>query len=79
MSRTIVTKSQLLAWINAELAKHKECADCSATSVLPLSVADSEGCNWSSVSLRCSGTPASVCIPVANQVIAQARAQFYVK
>jgi len=79
MSRTIVTESELLDWINAELTKHEECANCSATAVLTLSDVDSEGCNWPSANLRCSGVPASVCMPMANQVIARARLRFNVK
>ena len=79
MHRTIVTESKLLELINAELAEHEECSDCRVTSVLKLRDVAPGGCNWSSPNLRCSGEPVSLCLPVANQVIAQISLQFNVK
>ena len=45
MHRTIVTESELLKLINAELAKHEECSDCRVTSVLKLRDVAPGGCN----------------------------------
>lgn len=79
MARVSVSQDQLLNWINAELSKHEECGDCRVTSIIRLKGEDEDGCNWSSVNLRCSGVPADICYPVANQVIAEAKMKFNAK
>lgn len=76
MARVSVSQEGLLKWINSELSKHEECNDCSVTSVVRLKGEDEDGCNWSSVNLRCSGVPVVVCNQVANQTIAQAKKKF---
>ncbi len=79
MERAPVSQDELLEWINSELLKYEECNDCRVTSVVRLKGEDENGCNWSSVNLKCSGVPADVCYPVANQVIAQAKMRFNLK
>ena len=79
MERVTVSQEELLEWINLELSTHEECNDCRVTSVVRLKGEDDDGCNWSSVNLRCSGVPADVCNQVANRTIAQAKRNFNTK
>jgi hypothetical protein len=71
MSRDAVTETELLRILNASLQSREECADCQFTSVLRLAVERSDGCNWETANLRCSGTPALACQPVARAVVAK--------
>lgn len=79
MPRQIVSEVELLRWINAELAKSDDCADCRVTSIMRLRGVDADGCNWSSANFRCSGRPVAVCQSVANAAIAQARSLFNIQ
>ena len=79
MARETVSEEALLEWLNRELAKHDECDDCRFTSVTRLRGTDSDGCNWSSPNLRCSGRPVGVCHAVANELVVQAQAHFNLK
>ncbi|MDO9579029.1 MAG: hypothetical protein Q7J06_00430, partial [Bacteroidales bacterium] len=79
MTRTFLSETDLLGWMNAELSKHEQCDGCRFTSVLLLREEDDDGCNWSSTNLNCSGVPAAVCHPVADHVVVQAKARFNVR
>ena len=76
MARTLVSQTKLLEWLNAELTKHDECDGCRFTSVTRLSGTDTDGCNWSSPNLRCSGRTAAPCDAIANGLATQAHARF---
>ena len=73
MSRTVLSKEKLLHWMNLQLAKYEECDNCKFNSVVELKEVDENGCNWSSSNLNCSGVPAQVCHPIAQQIITQAK------
>ena len=79
MVRKLVAESELVAHLNEEIHKHDVCADCRFEHVMQLSELDPQGCNWADPNLRCSGQPASICLPVARQVVDAARAQFNIK
>jgi hypothetical protein len=76
MPKDVVSQEDLVRWMNSMLALQYECKDCRFTSVMLLNSEDEDGCNWSSPNFRCSGTPAEVCMPVANEVVRQARMRF---
>lgn len=78
MARTLVSSDKLRAWLNSELKKHDECADCEFGGVTPYRRPDEDGCNWSEPILRCSGQPTVVCSTAGREVLAQARARFNV-
>ena len=71
MPRIVVSEEELLQILNARLQAHDECTDCRFTSVVRLQEQQSDGCNWSTANLRCSGTPASACMPIARAVITE--------
>jgi hypothetical protein len=79
MNRTLVSQEELLNWMNSQIAKYEECTNCRFTSVLQLREEDEDRCNWSSFNLRCSGVPAHVCQPIAEQIAIQAREMFNLK
>lgn len=79
MKRTLVTKKDLLNWMNSQLAKHEECTDCRFDAVKLLEEEDEYGCNWYEANLNCSGVPTRVCEPIAQRIVAQAKEQFNVK
>lgn len=79
MKKELVSHDDLLEWMNSQLAMHDECTNCRFTSVLPLVEQDEDGCNWSTVNLRCSGVPTEVCDPIAKRIVAQARGKFNLK
>lgn len=78
MSRKLVTESELFFHLNEEIHNHDVCADCRFEHVT-LQEADLQGCNWAEPILRCSGQPASICLPAARQIVDAARAQFNIK
>jgi len=71
MPRKIVSEQELLQILNGRLQAHDECANCRFTSVVRINEQLADGCNWSTANLRCSGTPASLCAPIASSVIAE--------
>lgn len=79
MSQKLVTEAELVTHLNEEITKHEECADCRFEHVMQLRKLDPQGCNWSEPNLRCSGQPASICLPIARQVVHAARARFNLK
>lgn len=76
MNRKIVSEKELRAWMDAEIQKHDECADCRFGGIMPLQGTDDSGCNWSEPGLNCSGQPANICLPIARKVVAEARLRF---
>ena len=79
MERELVTEEQLLAWLNAELAKHDQCDGCRFNTVSRLAEEDAAGCNWTMPGIRCSGVPSQVCAPFAKRVAARAMEKFNLK
>lgn len=75
MTRKLVSSSELREILNRELATHETCNDCRYGGVIP-SEADTDGCNWSPPSLRCSGVPHEVCQPAAHEVLIAVRAKY---
>jgi len=78
MSRKVVTEEELIKIINSELSKHEECNDCRVKGIMA-SAEDETGCNWSAPILSCSGTPADICIPTANNVFYNVRKEYNFK
>ena len=78
MSRQTVIDSELVEIINSELSKHEECKNCRISGIMSAEE-DETGCNWSEPVIRCSGTPAEVCLPIASDIINRARKEFNLK
>jgi hypothetical protein len=76
MAREIVSEQQFRGWMNAQMQRHEECSDCHFGRIMKLQGTDETGCNWSEPVLGCSGQPTGVCLPIAQQVLAQGRAKF---
>jgi hypothetical protein len=78
MPRKLVTDSELVEIINSALSQQEECDGCRVKGLMK-SEEDETGCNWSDPYLNCSGTPAEVCLPVANHVIGKIRQEYNLK
>jgi|GEM_PF-391667 len=76
MPRTLVSEPELREWLDSQIQKHEECADCRFGGIMRLRGADDAGCNWSEPVLRCSGQPARLCVPIAIRVLTEARDKF---
>ena len=76
MPRTVVSEQDLRNWLDTQIKKHEECADCHFGGIIRLRGSDDTGCNWSEPVLTCSGQPAKICVPIAAQVLAEARQKF---
>ena len=74
--RRIVSEEELISWMNEQLHIEEDYRDCQFTSVYKLADQDSEGVNWSTPRLRCSGAPASICTARASVIEVEARAKF---
>lgn len=79
MSRKLVSKEELRAWLDTQIQEHEECADCHFGGIMALRGTDATGCNWSEPVLTCSGQPAGICEPFARRVLAEAREKFNLK
>lgn len=76
MQRTLIGAGALRAWLNTELKMLDKCANCEFDEIMLIQSVDDSGCNWSDPWLRCSGQPAAICGPLAQKVVADARARF---
>lgn len=76
MARELLSEDQLRRLLNDELSKHEECKDCKFSGIMGLQEEDEICCNWSEPYLNCSGQPADICLPIANQIIAGARKKY---
>lgn len=79
MERQYISEDQLLSQLNEELHKYEECSNCEFTSVQKLRDFDENGCNWSSVNVRCSGVSSEICSPFAARIVTEAKANFNIK
>ena len=76
----MLTKKQLLEWMNSELHKDKDLKRCQFTDVDKLGQLDKNGCNWSDiVALACSGMSTTACRDRAEFVITNAQKRFNLK
>jgi hypothetical protein len=71
-----VSEQDLRKWLDTQIQKHEECADCHFGGIMRLRGTDGAGCNWSEPVLSCSGQPAKICVPIAARVLAEARDKF---
>lgn len=89
-SRESVSREQLLAIMNEELAKHGVCEDCQIDGPIrlldgPIRIrlqeADETGCNWSEdVTTRCSGRSVTrQCYQAVGRVVADARRRYNIQ
>ncbi len=80
MERTLVSGDELVKILNEELAKYEECKDCSFHAP-PFKLVEphKDGCNWSTINLRCSGVPHEICSPFANRVVTEAQQKYNLK
>ncbi len=76
MSRTLVSEQELRNWLDVQIQKHEECADCRFGGIMRLRGTDDSGCNWSEPMLICSGQPAKICVPIGARVLAEACEKF---
>lgn len=75
-----MSDAELIQWMNAELRKEPDYADCHFDAPIHrLKVNDADGCNWSAPTLRGSGIPVAVCKERAAEVLERARRMFNVK
>ncbi len=79
MGRTVLSEEELILLLNGELSKHEECNDCHFIGIVKLRNYDEGGCNWSSVNLRCSGIPADICKPTADEIICEAKTKYNIR
>ena len=78
-SRESVSREQLLATMNEELAKHGVCEDCQIDGPIRLfERPDETGCNWSEdITTRCSGRSVTEqCHQTVSRVVADARRKY---
>ena len=47
MSKTLLTRDELAAWLTAELRKVEGFENCSISQIMRLRDPDEDGCNWS--------------------------------
>lgn len=90
MARQILKIDKLLEIMNHELSRTDTCVECRFKSIMPLAKVDESGCNWSHANLNCRGYPAAVgqstslcqpstiCQPVAEHVITEAKKNYNV-
>jgi len=90
MTRQIIKLENLIELMNNELARFDTCVECRFKTIVPLETPDETGCNWSHANLNCRGfpaavgmsvlgcQPATVCRPVAAQVMVKAKAKYNV-
>ena len=77
MNKQIVSVDELIAILNEELSKFDECEGCRYTnSVTRLRETDPNGCNWSSVTLQCSGVSSKPCKPISLEIIYKAKQKY---
>ncbi|MBI3653683.1 MAG: hypothetical protein HY231_21840 [Acidobacteria bacterium] len=78
MSRTLVTISELTAYLTGELRKVEDCQQCSISRVLAYQQPDEDGCNWSpDVIVSYSPDVAKeYVIPHVQRIVAEARKRF---
>ncbi len=79
MERTLVTESELLAFLNKELEKAGHHEQCLFDYIIRLRVDDRTGCNWAYADMKCSGASEKSCPPYAEKIVAEARARFNLK
>ena len=89
--KKLLTSDQLLEAMNIKLVTYGSCSDCHFNTIVPLEVADENGCNWSHANLNCMGYPAGlgqasercmpsvVCQPQAARVIAEDKQLYNVR
>jgi len=90
MVRQTLKMDRLLEIMNSELSQFDTCVECRFKSIIPLEDVDESGCNWSHANLNCRGypaaieqaaalcQPATVCRPVATQVLVEAKKRYNV-
>ncbi len=76
MARKIISKEELIKWMNQKLHAEEDFENCRFTSVYKLVDMDDSGCNWDLDKMRCSGIPFEACKSSANVVVRKAKALF---
>lgn len=80
MERQLVSEIELIKILNAELAKYEECKNCHFDAPpVRLVEPDKDGCNWSTIYLRCSGVPAEICAPFSERIVLDAKKKYNLK
>lgn len=76
--RKIISAKDLLSILNKELSKYEDYTDCRFTSITRIKEVDENGCNWSSVNLRCSGVSIEGG-SIANRIIQEIKDSYNIK
>lgn len=83
MERKLISEEELLSILNSQLSKYEECKDCRFdTPPLKLVELDKDGCNWSTINMRCSGIPpeiSKICRSFAERIVFEARKKYNIK
>ena len=78
--RQQVSEDELLAILNEELSKCEGCKWCRFDNPpMKLAHPDEDGCNWSTVNIRCSGVPVKICQPFVERIVSDARRKYNLK
>lgn len=80
MERKIISEEELLSILNNELSKYEECRNCRFDNPpLKLMEPDKDGCNWSTIYMRCSGVSSDICWQFADRIVFEARKKYNIK
>lgn len=79
MERKFVTENELLSYLNKELAKKGQHADCHFDSIVRMKIDDRTGCNWASATIKGSAAVGHLCPPDAERIVNEAKMMFNVK
>jgi hypothetical protein len=78
--QSLVSVTDLNAWLTQELQKHPHCEGCELAMRYRLREPSSDGCNWSEASIRLGrDSEVSTVRPIAFAVVARAQLLFNVK
>jgi len=79
MERTSVSENELLSFLNKELQKAGQEANCRFESIVRMKIDDRTGCNWASATIKCTEQTGKGCPPDAERIVNAAKARFNLK
>lgn len=79
MNRKLVSETELISFLNAELHKLGQLENCFFASIVRLRVDDRTGCNWAYAQLQGSADNGPASPPGADRIVHKARAEYNLK